>query len=396
MNCNLSFYFRSSSLSPLVKDKKAKRRSKSKSKSPLKTRSISRSKSRSKSRSLSPKRRSKSRSKSRSTSPISVKAESPLPSAKKGDKKLPGSRDRRKSSSSASLPETPKPSSSAVKPLDDVFVSAQTPLDRRRKSLDSESIPSSPALSRPPTPEIKPSAGSSKTKKDLPPLRLPSVAGGDNSDTETGSEIEIVEEVKSPRSKVYSKLKDDDAAMLSPSTPGKEATSAAAALLALSAASSAGGLAGVTPVKVQNVASSPPHIMDHCYARPAPIEKQKVPSTATSSITAAVTAAAAVASAAESSSSTSRGFDHDYTKPRTPPRAAEIFKERTVVPAVKERVAATKKSSLPAAPVKFQKRDMAEKFQILYKFLTEGIDTEDVMYIKRSYEMVRKLILFSY
>jgi hypothetical protein len=32
---------------------------------------------------------------------------------------------------------------------------------------------------------------------------------------------------------------------------------------------------------------------------------------------------------------------------------------------------------------------VTDKFKILYKFLTDGIDLEDVMYLKRSYEMVR-------
>ena len=37
-------------------------------------------------------------------------------------------------------------------------------------------------------------------------------------------------------------------------------------------------------------------------------------------------------------------------------------------------------------------RDMTEKFKILYKFLTDGVDIEDVMYLKRSYEMVSRLV----
>ena len=53
---------------------------------------------------------------------------------------------------------------------------------------------------------------------------------------------------------------------------------------------------------------------------------------------------------------------------------------------------AKKKTSLPAQNVKFKMRDMPEKFKILYKFLTEGIDIEDVMYLKRSYEMVSMVV----
>jgi hypothetical protein len=45
-------------------------------------------------------------------------------------------------------------------------------------------------------------------------------------------------------------------------------------------------------------------------------------------------------------------------------------------------------TSLPSQPVKFGVRGVTDKFKILYKFLTDGIDLEDVMYLKRSYEMV--------
>ena len=268
-----------------------------------------------------------------------------------------------------------------------MVVAAKTPLDRRRKSqLDSGSVSSSPALSRPPTPDIQ--VKTILGQKDIVPLPA-LVDNADNSDTETGSEIEIIEEVKSPRKSAYGKLKEDTQS--ASSTPGKEdATSAAEALVALSAASAGSSNALTpTPVKVQNVAHSPPHIMDHCYARPAPQPAAASKHKSTSQ-EAAIAATLPVASAPVAAKPASRGFDHDYTKPRTPPRAAEIIKERPLAAAVvKERVAATKKSSLPSAPVKFKKRDNAERFHILYKFLTDGIDSEDVMYIKRSYEMVR-------
>ena len=105
--------------------------------------------------------------------------------------------------------------------------------------------------------------------------------------------------------------------------------------------------------------------MDHCYARPAPVKPARPP-------------AAAAAGGG--------GFDHDYTKPRTPPRAAA---PPALPPVPKERTAVTKKkAALPAQPVKFKQREVTEKFKILYKFLTDGIDLEDIMYLKRSYEMV--------
>lgn len=117
-------------------------------------------------------------------------------------------------------------------------------------------------------------------------------------------------------------------------------------------------------VQVRSIDSSPPHIMDHCYARPAPSKPRRD---------------------TVSSQDGGGGFDHDYTKPRTPPRASP---PKTVLAPVERALPVKKKSGLPSQPVKFRMRDMGEKFQILYKFLTDGIDIEDVMYLKRSYEMV--------
>ena len=42
---------------------------------------------------------------------------------------------------------------------------------------------------------------------------------------------------------------------------------------------------------------------------------------------------------------------------------------------------------MPLKPVKWKQRDYNEKFQIIYKFLN-GVDPEDIMYLKKSYEMV--------
>ena len=80
------------------------------------------------------------------------------------------------------------------------------------------------------------------------------------------------------------------------------------------------------------------------------------------------------------------GGDHDYTRPRTPPSA----------PAVKQKVKkpAAARPALPAKPVKWKPREYADKFQIIYKFLTNGVDAEDIMYIKNAYEMVRNEVGF--
>lgn len=88
--------------------------------------------------------------------------------------------------------------------------------------------------------------------------------------------------------------------------------------------------------------------------------------------------------------------DHDYTKPRTPPRAIAPptpgeSKENRALQVVKNRGRKPKpitRPTLPVKPVKFTPREYTEKFQIIYKFLTDGIDSEDIMYLKRSYEMM--------
>ena len=125
--------------------------------------------------------------------------------------------------------------------------------------------------------------------------------------------------------------------------------------------------------------------MDHCYARPAPVRSRRASSSSGSGAT----------------HGGAGGFDHDYTKPRTPPRAVLAPVNNTTFPAAvvdnKKPLALaaafarkTAAAKLPSQPVKFAVRAVTDKFKILYKFLTDGIDLEDVMYLKRSYEMVRK------
>lgn len=88
--------------------------------------------------------------------------------------------------------------------------------------------------------------------------------------------------------------------------------------------------------------------------------------------------------------------DHDYTKPRTPPRAAppstpgEVTIKEKDNRALQARGRKPKPSrpALPVKPVKFKPRENVDKFKIIYKFLTDGIDAEDTMYLKRSYEMM--------
>jgi hypothetical protein len=145
-------------------------------------------------------------------------------------------------------------------------------------------------------------------------------------------------------------------------------------------------------LQVQHVENSPPHIMDHCYARPAPAPRSRRASSLSSDDS--------DAAAASRGGGGGGGFDHDYTKPRTPPRAVLApvnstapTAERKAVPVPRKSAAPT--SRLPSQPVKFKVRDVTDKFKILYKFLTDGIDLEDVMYLKRSYEMVSRIIVHS-
>lgn len=304
-----------------VSGSRAKSRSKSplraraKSRSKSRTRSISRSKSRSKSRS-----RSRAKSRSRSLSP--VKALSPVPRRSKSTSPI------RTSKTPPTSVDTPKLNNEDKKGEED-SESGIVEIE------DIASSSSSPTLSRPPTPVL------------TTPVK-PHVVAVD-SDTETGSEVEVIEEI---------------------STPRKDSTvQAAQALMALSAPKS-------SPVRLRHVESSPPHIMDHCYARPAPVSKP-----------------GSRRDTSEDGGSAAGGFDHDYTRPRTPPstqaKQQQTPKEpiKALVP-VEQRAVSKKKTALPSQPVKFKVRDVQEKFKLLYKFLTDGIDLEDIMYLKRSYEMM--------
>ena len=137
-------------------------------------------------------------------------------------------------------------------------------------------------------------------------------------------------------------------------------------------------------LQVQHVVSSPPHIMDHCYARPAPTPTLSVDS----------------GSDAEEGEESKRGggnFDHDYTVPRTPPaaRAPLVQQQQQQQVKRKSKPVQPQRPALPFKPVKYKARPPQgpDQFKINYKFLTEGVDEEDIMYLKRSYELVSVLIL---
>lgn len=119
---------------------------------------------------------------------------------------------------------------------------------------------------------------------------------------------------------------------------------------------------------------TPSHIAeDHCYARPQDIEAEKT------------------------SSSFENQFanDHGYTRPRTPPNKKLVEKpaaKSVLTPAAifkkKNKISA---SVTPASePIKrtFKERSAREEFDILYKFLTKGLDLEDIKYLKLAYNIM--------
>jgi len=249
----------------------------------------------------------------------------------------------RSRSTSPSKSRSTSPRSKSTSPVPSVPVTPK-PSTPRSRSLSSSS--SSPTPSAPPTPTIP-----SPARPAISPRRS-ALAKIADSCTDSADDIDVVNEGTA------SKSSDP----LAPGTP----CSIPASVTTPSTPS--------TPVKVQHVVSSPPHIMDHCYAR-----RSRHSSSDTES--------------AAASDRCGQG-DHDYTKPRTPPSAAVVpmvpEKENSDA-LVKPRGRKSKPSSrptLPVKPVKFNPREHMESFQIIYKFLTDGIDSEDIMYLKRSYEMM--------
>ena len=127
--------------------------------------------------------------------------------------------------------------------------------------------------------------------------------------------------------------------------------------------------------KVKHVTKSPPHITDHCYASMEDHCYARKTSTRLSD-TDSDPEIVEVGGGG--------GGDHDYTTPRTPPKATP-----NQVMAVKSKYKKPpSRPALPVKPIKWNPRQNVEKFSIIYKFLTNGVDAEDIMYLKKSYEMV--------
>ena len=73
---------------------------------------------------------------------------------------------------------------------------------------------------------------------------------------------------------------------------------------------------------------------------------------------------------------------------RTPPKATPAAVQSVKQKQRKPSTALVSRPALPVKPIKWKQREYNDKFQIIYKFLTNGVDAEDIMYLKKSYEMV--------
>lgn len=139
---------------------------------------------------------------------------------------------------------------------------------------------------------------------------------------------------------------------------------------------------GTPEVSVKVPEESPTHIIDHCYARPSSEQFEET----------------------ENKRSFERQLanDHGYTRPRSPPKETVVKTESPAALTPQNRnkigrkpsVSLIKPSFKPSKPAikeetkVFKPREHKEQFDILYKFLKDGIDLEDMRYLKRSYEMM--------
>ena len=123
--------------------------------------------------------------------------------------------------------------------------------------------------------------------------------------------------------------------------------------------------------------NSSPHIMDHCYAKPSTELEED---------------------SKQQQFENQFANDHGYTRPRTPPRQKfpttavakpEIQNKLRQALQGKKTTKNLLSQSTPLINTKtFKARESKEQFEVLYKFLTKGLDLEDIGYLKRSYEMM--------
>ncbi len=153
------------------------------------------------------------------------------------------------------------------------------------------------------------------------------------------------------------------------------------------------GAATATPAaSVKIPEESPPHISDHCYAKP-------------------------ISSSLETATKKQQQLlqsqvvnDHGYTRPRTPPAEKEVEEVKVAAKpgsrvarrtssagapkGARKSVLLTQQQQHPsvaagrAARKAYKLRDGKQQFEVVYRFLTRGLDLEDIGYLKRSYEMM--------
>ena len=132
-----------------------------------------------------------------------------------------------------------------------------------------------------------------------------------------------------------------------------------------------------------------PAISDHCYARPEIKDESN----------------------ANQNFENQFNNDHGYTRPRTPPAgkpavdpagkpvpatpkpAAAAAVKPSIKPAAlfkqKNKIADSRSPLAPVAPKRtFKERPGREEADIVFKFLTKGLDIEDIKYLKLSYNMM--------
>ena len=154
------------------------------------------------------------------------------------------------------------------------------------------------------------------------------------------------------------------------------------------------GVANKTPAIYEE---SPPHIMDHCYARPSSESLKRKH---------------------QEEFENQFANEHDYTRPRTPPplhsTQKNLSNQQTLLKSQQPKsqlsttpVARAKsikpqnlyKSPSMAPPpkpaFKFPERNPREDFEILYRFLTKGVNIEDIKYFKMAYQAMLEKIEYS-
>merc|ERR1719361_1974853 len=134
---------------------------------------------------------------------------------------------------------------------------------------------------------------------------------------------------------------------------------------------------------------SPPHIMDHCYARPSSESLKRKHQEFESQFS----------------------NEHDYTRPRTPPPPVQKqrpHQQQTLLKNQQQptsRIAAqsTTPVSRPKSSAisllqpahKFPERAPREEFELCYRFLTKGVSLEDIKYFKMAYQAMLEKIEYS-